>query len=295
MHGNVNEWCADHWHDTYVDAPEDGAAWLTEEESAKRVLRGGCWYADVRYCRSSSRFNSEPGDRINYSGFRVACGMPSSINRSLKGTNTEAKLPLSQFQQDLRNKPVEVFISYSRADEQLKDELCLHLASLTQQGKIKLRHDRIVGTGSNWNEETQSRLALAEVIFLLVTPQYISSDYCFDEEMQRAMERHERENTLVIPIIMQPCGWQTTPFSVLQALPKNGKPVSAWLDREEAWRYIISEVQKLIDLYSTAIPDDNISEPSTGLKIADENRDQKMHIDKRNYYLRTKDLSQVLR
>jgi len=72
MHGNVWEWCADHWHDNYEDAPFDGHAWLSADESQSRVLRGGSWDYNARGCRSASRIRYTPAIRLNFIGFRVA-------------------------------------------------------------------------------------------------------------------------------------------------------------------------------------------------------------------------------
>jgi formylglycine-generating enzyme required for sulfatase activity len=75
MHGNVWEWCADHWHANHVGAPEDGRAWLEENASKdkSRLLRGGSWNDLPRFCRSACRFRFHPGDRFNDWGFRVCC------------------------------------------------------------------------------------------------------------------------------------------------------------------------------------------------------------------------------
>jgi formylglycine-generating enzyme required for sulfatase activity len=75
MHGNVWEWCADHWHDNYVGAPEDGRPWMDEnaKEDKSRLLRGGSWDIHPRYCRSAYRFNNLPGLRNVIIGFRVCC------------------------------------------------------------------------------------------------------------------------------------------------------------------------------------------------------------------------------
>ena len=76
MHGNVWEWCQDHWHENYEGAPTDGSAWLTDDEGARRLLRGGSWYNNPRYCRSACRINGSPDNRDDDIGFRVSCSAP---------------------------------------------------------------------------------------------------------------------------------------------------------------------------------------------------------------------------
>lgn len=73
LHGNVLEWCADHWHENYVDAPNDGSAWLSNNENARRVARGGSWDVASSFCRSASRSRYLPDDRRRTVGFRVIC------------------------------------------------------------------------------------------------------------------------------------------------------------------------------------------------------------------------------
>ncbi len=73
MHGNVFEWCADHWHENYEGAPNDGSIWSSSQESADRVIRGGSWYSSPGLCRSASRLQSSPGHRSLNNGFRVVC------------------------------------------------------------------------------------------------------------------------------------------------------------------------------------------------------------------------------
>jgi formylglycine-generating enzyme required for sulfatase activity len=76
MHGNVWEWCLDHWHDNYLGAPSDGSAWLSDDRNASRLMRGGSWSSDPRICRSASRGSSTPDYRSNIIGFRVICEIP---------------------------------------------------------------------------------------------------------------------------------------------------------------------------------------------------------------------------
>ena len=79
MHGNVWEWCLDHWHGSYAGAPGDGSAWWDgsgqqgEDKNTRRLLRGGSWDGLPRYCRSACRAHGRPGSAFDGVGFRVVC------------------------------------------------------------------------------------------------------------------------------------------------------------------------------------------------------------------------------
>ena len=79
MHGNVREWCQDHWHNYHKDIPKNGTAWLTENSDAPRINRGGSWYDDPRNCLSNYRFDDFPDDRSRYLGFRVSCSALATL------------------------------------------------------------------------------------------------------------------------------------------------------------------------------------------------------------------------
>ncbi len=131
--------------------------------------------------------------------------------------------------------PVEVFFSYSHRDEDLRDELATHLAILKRQGIIAAWHDREITAGSDWADAIDEHLNSAGVILLLVSANFLASDYCYDLELAQAMKRHEAGAARVIPIILKPCDWTGAPFGKLQALPKNAKPVTTWENRDEAF------------------------------------------------------------
>jgi formylglycine-generating enzyme required for sulfatase activity len=79
MHGNVWEWCADHWHDNYEGAPSDGSAWLSDNDNQYRIVRGGSCFDFPSHCRSASRYGSLPGNVDLNFGFRVVCELPRTL------------------------------------------------------------------------------------------------------------------------------------------------------------------------------------------------------------------------
>jgi O-acetyl-ADP-ribose deacetylase (regulator of RNase III) len=130
---------------------------------------------------------------------------------------------------------VSVFVSYAHEDEGLRDELRKHLCVLEKQGLIVSWHDRMIGAGTEWEGAIDSHLNSARVILLLISPDFLASQYCYDVEMARALERHEKREALVIPIMLRAVRLKGTPFAKLQALPKDAKPIVTWSDRDTAF------------------------------------------------------------
>jgi TIR domain len=123
-------------------------------------------------------------------------------------------------------KNIEVFCCYARKDQSLLHELKKHLMPLLREGSITFWADTDINAGAEWEKEIHLHLNAASIILLLVSPDFIASTYCYSIEMQRAMERHEHGEALVIPIILRPADWQKTPFGKLQVLPNNAKSVA---------------------------------------------------------------------
>lgn len=132
--------------------------------------------------------------------------------------------------QSSKPRPRRVFYSYSHKDEAMRDELDTHLKALKREGFISTWHDRRLQPGNDWDHVINENLENAEVILFLVSPNFLNSDYCRDTEVRRAMNRYERREALVIPIILKPCVWTTESFAKLQALPKNCRPLVEWPD-----------------------------------------------------------------
>src|SRR5947209_3432439 len=98
--------------------------------------------------------------------------------------------------------PIKIFICYAHEDELLLNKLKAHLSTLQRHGFIELWHDRDISAGTEWESEITGQLNTAQIILLLVSPSFMESDYCYSTEMKRAMERHGRGETRVIPIIL---------------------------------------------------------------------------------------------
>jgi hypothetical protein len=140
--------------------------------------------------------------------------------------------------EDSVNSPVEIFVSYSHGDDELRKRLIKHLDVQRRQGFLSIWHDRKIGPGEEWKGKIDERMNSARIILLLVSANFLSSDYCYDVEMDRAMKRHEAGEAKVIPIILRECSWEGSPLGKLQALPPNAKPVTRWKDRDRAFKEI---------------------------------------------------------
>ncbi|MEH2251903.1 TIR domain-containing protein [Nostoc sp.] len=149
---------------------------------------------------------------------------------------------------------VKVFFSYSHKDEALRDELATHLSMMKRQGVIEAWHDREISAGSEWANAIDDNLEVADIILLLVSANFLASDYCYDKEMTRAMERHETREARVIPIILKLTDWNGAPFGKLQALPKNAKPITTWQDQDEAFLNIAQGIRRVVEEMAKSKP-----------------------------------------
>ena len=143
--------------------------------------------------------------------------------------------------------PVHLFYSYSHVDEKFRNELETHLKLLQRRRLIESWHDRKIGAGFEWRNEIDEKLERAHIILLLVSSDFIASDYCYDREMKRALDRHAIGEARVIPIIIRDVNWAGAPFAKLQVLPKDGLAVTKWEDRDSAWRTVSEKIEKIAE------------------------------------------------
>jgi TIR domain len=144
--------------------------------------------------------------------------------------------------------PVTIFFCYAHEDESLLLKLKTHLFPLKRVGLVDIWHDRDISTGTDWEQQIKAQLNTAQIILLLVSPDFMDSDYCYGIEMQRALERHDRGEARVIPIILRPVYWQGL-LGKIQALPTDAKPVmsSSWQYQDKAFFNVTEGIRKVVE------------------------------------------------
>ena len=147
-----------------------------------------------------------------------------------------------------------VFFSYCHADEKLRDQLEVQLSMLKRQGVIETWHDRRIGAGQDFANEIDDHVNSDEIVLLLVSPDFIASNYCYEIEMRRAMERHELGEAVVIPVILRPCEWTQAPFGKLNAVPRDGVPVTRSVDIDEALLQVARAVRDAANRWNGNAP-----------------------------------------
>ncbi|WP_438036742.1 pentapeptide repeat-containing protein [Sorangium sp. So ce204] len=197
-------------------------------------IAGGFWHA-ANLCRF------EPGELdALFPGLRIPDDEPLlSASPALRASTPSDSL--------LTTVPVRLFFSYSHEDEGLRNDLEKHLAPLERDGLVRGWHDRRIAAGDEWAGQIDRNLEEADVILLLVSADFLASDYCFDREMKRALERHDAGKARVIPVLLRPTDWHSAPFARLQALPVDGKAVTSWQNQDEAWTEVAKGIRRAVD------------------------------------------------
>ncbi len=139
-----------------------------------------------------------------------------------------------------------IFFSYSHKDEELRNQLETHLAMLKHEGAIQTWHDRRIVVGDEFEGEIDRNLESADIVLLLVSADFLASRYCYDIEVRRAVERAQVGECKTIPIILRPCDWHSAPFGKLLAAPADGKPITKWADRDEAFLDVVRQIRNAL-------------------------------------------------
>jgi hypothetical protein len=143
--------------------------------------------------------------------------------------------------------PLRVFCSYAREDEEEHlNNLHESLYSLESGGLIEWWHDRAITAGRKYEEDIEEHLRTADVILFLVSREFMASPFINEKEIGRAVERHKGHEARLIPIIVRPALWKRSPLGKLQALPKDGRPITTWPNQDEAWLDVANGIEKAV-------------------------------------------------
>lgn len=136
-----------------------------------------------------------------------------------------------------------IFVSYARVDEPHRLRLAVHLAPLVREGLVDVWCDQAVAAGSDWERDIQHELATADIVMLLVTPDFVASDYCFERELPEVLRRNEEDGLCVLPVLVKSVDLVNLPIGRFQGLPTDLWPISAWRDADEAWLRVARDVR----------------------------------------------------
>jgi len=147
---------------------------------------------------------------------------------------------------EVAGEEMEIFYCYAREDGTLRKELEIHLIGLKRSYHLKHWDDSKIKPGESWGKTINEHLNTAEIILVLISPYFLASDYCYSKEMQRALERSKQGTCRIIPILLRPTLWEDMPFSKLQLLPTDARPITSWSNRDEAFHDVVTGIGKIL-------------------------------------------------
>lgn len=190
-----------------------------------------------------------PPDASVFPALSLSIPLPPAISTVVTG-QLSGNSPFPPIQP---SQPIKIFISYSHRDREYRKTLDIFLAPLKSRATVW--YDGEIQPGTDFDEEIEMRLYEAHIILLMVSPEFIASRYCREKEISLAMERHRAGTARVIPIIVRPALWRIDeiPFGRLQALPRDGKPITTWKNMDEAFLEVTKGVKKAIEFMARRV------------------------------------------
>ena len=140
-----------------------------------------------------------------------------------------------------------IFLSYAHEDEAMKTQLDKNLIMLKKSDKVNIWQDRQIIAGTEWDEAIAKELAAADIILLLISVDFNNSQYIWDKELKVALERHEKKEARVIPVILRTCEWSEMPYARLQALPTGARPITSFADADVAYTDVAKGIRMVVD------------------------------------------------
>lgn len=145
---------------------------------------------------------------------------------------------------DIELQPISAFVSYSHVDAKLKSELIKHLAPLDRLKLVNHWDDGEIKPGDDWQKVIAEKMVAAQLVLLLISSDFISSEFCYEKELAVALKRDKAKTARVLPVILRPCLWHDLPFGKLQATPQDGRPITSWSSADEAMMEVAKAVRE---------------------------------------------------
>ena len=140
---------------------------------------------------------------------------------------------------------LKIFISYSHKDEAILERLRIHLAMLRREGVVETWDDREIRAGQRVNETIADAHDASTVFMPIVSPDFLASVYCYEKEMQTALEKAEQGKMTIFPVIAEPSDWLASPLQKFKAVPRDGKPISEWTNPNNAYLDVVQELRRV--------------------------------------------------
>lgn len=198
-----------------------------------------------KYSWLESDFNTSKGLRIENNLYTEELSVIIGTIEEIRALGNIKLGDLNVEKKPSKQKDIKVFFSYSHKDGKMRDELEKHLIMLKRKGIISTWHDRKIDAGESFDTEIDDNIKTADIILLLISVDFLASNYCYEIEMQTALDRDYRKEAKVIPIILRQCDWHSAPFSNKNALPTDGKCITSWQDMDEAFLNVTRGIEQV--------------------------------------------------
>ncbi len=139
-----------------------------------------------------------------------------------------------------------ILLCYAPEDKGMAGKLKKHLSVLEKTQFINIWDYGDIRPGAEWEQEMKNHLNKSQMILLLISADFLASHYCYNVQMQRAIERHEHKEARVIPILLRSVYWQEPPLDKLQALPDEKKPISRWAPQDDGFTNVVGGIAKVV-------------------------------------------------
>lgn len=153
------------------------------------------------------------------------------------------------------------FVSYSHADDRHLDRFGKHLAMLKRDGELSTWTDHAIVAGDAVDKVIDAQLEASELFVALLSPDYLASAYCYEKELARAKQLADEGRMRIVPIIVEPCDWLSSPFREYMALPKDGQPVSGFTNENNAWLNVVTGLRKMLEAVGSGAPSSALGIP----------------------------------